>query len=1036
MTNFNQPVRFLSILLITLIASLNGLLAQENEYSVSGTILESGSGIPITRAVLSVASNGEFTNSDIEGKFIIELPSKAEVLTFSYPGYHTTEYYTSGEKEIIVYLTELKYNSDDEVYTTPFGTEKLKNATNAVTLLSNSVFENSASSSFDQTMVGKAAGMHMIEHSGMAGHKSWINLRGISSIYARNEPLVFIDGMIHEINYPNNQIIEGHSLNPMDLIDVDDIINISVIKAGEGYLGSAGSNGVININTAESDNTSAAILVKMYGGISFPFAKQDVMDAGQFKNYYTDLLASEGKSSSAPSWLNGGSSDLEYYRYNNNTDWQSELSRPSALQKYYIYLTGGDDIATYNISSGYTRHGAAYDEWNSSRYNLRLNGKVNISKNLYIVPNTKLSLSDTYLSNMGPTSERNPIVASLQKSPMMFPNERSPIDGSTLYPIDDVGDFNISNPAAIIQNSLGSARSFQLLSSVKAGYVINSNFTVSHLIGISVNNDRQNIFVPNVGLVQLDSAKNNPMDMVTEFRSTQNHTTLTYKNTFNKNHHIVAYGGLRTMNNLYKNNYAVDLNTASDDFRSLGAGSQYSYLRSNDGEISSLNWMSVFADVNYQFDEKYYLRASLSFDGSSAFNKKNRYNFYPSIFGAWRVSSSESINLPAWINDLKLRASISQTGNMFSSAYLRSKTTYTGRNYTGLGVPVRDYITNEDLSAEKKFSVNTGFDLSFNKKAYNIHLDYHMSRVNNLIINQDLPYNYGFTDYYDNGGSLAINGVELATDGRWILGESVLVVDASVTYQASKVKKLDFINPETESIITEVPGAEYIASIDNPLNAFYGFKTNGIYSTDAAAGGMIGPAGKPMGGGDVSFVDVDGNGTINENDKQIIGNPNPDLFGSLSGALTYKRFTFSTIFTYSVGNDVFNYVKYKNSSMDSYANQSIDVLDRWQSGSTNTTLPKAAIGDPNGNNVFSDRWIEDGSYLRVKQFMVSYKTPRVFMLEKEATFYVTGTNLLTLTKYTGYDPESMYQSDPYYMGIDYGKLPLARSIIFGIQLSL
>ncbi|MDA3891818.1 MAG: SusC/RagA family TonB-linked outer membrane protein [Salinivirgaceae bacterium] len=1026
MTNFNQPVRILSILLIAVIASLNGLLAQENQDSISGTILESGSGNPIAWAVLSVASNGEFTNSDIEGKFTIKLPSKTELLTISYPGYYTTEFYTSGRQDIVIYLTEIKYNSTDQVYTSPFGAEKLNNATNAVTLLSNSVFDKSAASSFDQTITGKVAGLHMIEHSGMPGHNSWINLRGVSSIFARNEPLVFVDGMIHEINYPNNQIIEGHRLNPMDLIDVDDIVNISIIKAGEGYLGSAGSNGLININTAESDNTSAAILVKMYGGVSFPFAQQEVMDAGQFKSHFTNMLTSSPDNASDYPLLSGDKSIPEYYRYNNNTDWQSEMTRPSALQKYYIYLTGGDDIATYNISSGYTRQGAAYDGWYSSKYNLRLNGKVNITKNLFIVPNTKLSLSDSYLANMGPTSERNPVVSSLLKSPLMQAHERSDIDGSTLFPFDDVGAFNQSNPGVLI-DKLGSARNFQLLTSVKVGYVISPKFTLTHLIGISVNNDRQNIFVPDIGVVQLDSAKNNPMDMVTEFRSTQNHTTLTYKNSFNKNHHIVAYGGLRVMSNIYKNNYAIDLNSPSDEIRSLGEGRQYEYLKSNGGEISSLNWMSYFADANYRYNDKYYLRASLSLDASSAFNKNNRYNFYPSIFGAWRIGKEDGINLPSWINDLKLRASVSQTGNMFSSAYLRSKTTYTGRRFNYVGVVVRDYITNDDLAAEKKFSVNTGFDLSFNNKAYNLHLDYHISRVNNLIINQSLPYNYGFTNYYDNGGSLAINGVELAADGRWHIGESVLVMDASVTYQSSKIKKLDFINPETDAIITDVPGAQYIASVDNPINAFYGYKTDGVYTSND--NNITGPSGRPMEAGDVKFVDVDGNGTINDLDKQIIGNPNPDLFGALSGALSYKKFTFSTVFTYSVGNDVFNYVKYKTTSMDSYANQSTDILN-------DASQPTATFGDPKGNNVFSDRFIEDGSFLRVKQFMVSYKTPRVFMLEKEATFYVTGTNLLTLTKYTGYDPESMYQSDPYYMGIDYGKLPLARSIIFGIQLSL
>jgi hypothetical protein len=373
---------------------------------------------------------------------------------------------------------------------------------------------------------------------------------------------------------------------------------------------------------------------------------------------------------------------------------------------------------------------------------------------------------------------------------------------------------------------------------------------------------------------------------------------------------------------------------------------------------------------------------------------------------------------------------------MFSSAYGLSKNTYTGRRYNAVGVVIRDYNANEDLAAEKKSTISTGLDLTFGKKAYNVHLDYHHSTVNNLIINQSLPYNFGFTDYLDNGGALAINGIELGGDARVYLGQARLILDASVTYQTSKIKSFEFINPETKFITTEVPGAEYVAMEGNPINAFYGFKTDGIYNNDADATGIIGPNGKPMGAGDVRFVDVDGNNIINDKDKQIIGNPNPDLFGAFSAAVAIKRFEISALFTYSVGNDVYNYVRYKTTSMDNYANQSVEVLDRWKPGMTNATLPKASIGDPNGNNVFSDRWIEDGSFLKFKQLMVSYSTPNIFNFRKETKFYITGTNLLTFTKYLGYDPETMYQSSPYYMGIDYGKIPLARTVIIGIQISL
>ena len=590
---------------------------------------------------------------------------------------------------------------------------------------------------------------------------------------------------------------------------------------------------------------------------------QDVLGATAFKEYFNSLLASEGYSLGQMitmyPWLYGGYQD--YYRYNNNTNWQGRFYKPAALQKYSLFLKGGDDIATYNISSAYQRQGGPYDQWSYSRYNLRLNGKINITNKFSVTPNTKLALSDSYLSNMGPTTEINPVTSSLLKPPIMAPYERSIVDGSVLYPYDDVGVFNISNPAVLTSKAMGSDRSFLFMSSVELKYVINDKLSISNTVGTSVNNDRVNMFIPDVGVVQIDSFRNSPQDMVTEFRSTQNHLVANYITPLSGDRKLDLKAGMRYMSNSYKNSQGIDLNTPSDDFRSLGSGAELLYLRKNLGEINYTKWISFFADANYSKMDKYYLRASVSVDASSAFNKQNRYNVYPSLFGAWRMSSEDFFNSTS-INDLKLRASYSLTGNMFSSIYQYSKLTYTGRRYGSTGVVVRDYNPNENLSVEKKSTGNVGMDMSFGKNAYNLHLDYYMSYVHNLIINQMLPYNFGFTDYYDNGGALAINGIELAADGRINLGGSELILDATVTKQSSKISSLDFLSSEGEFITREVFGAEYVTAVGHPINAFYGYATEGIYNSDEEADGMIGPNGKVMGAGDVIFVD-DGDKIIN-----------------------------------------------------------------------------------------------------------------------------------------------------------------------------
>ncbi|MBN1187216.1 MAG: SusC/RagA family TonB-linked outer membrane protein [Bacteroidales bacterium] len=1037
MTHKHLNLRILATYMLVAISSFVALLAQDTGgYKLYGTILESGTGKPIEQAIVSVASATEYTNSDAEGKFTLDLPTKTERIIVTYPGYHTDEIFTNGQELLVIYLTPSENISENELYSSPFGTNKLREATNSITLLPNSAFEHTSAASANQILSGKVAGLNVVEHSGMPGHSSWMNLRGISSIFGRNEPLVFIDGLIHEVNFPNNYRIEGFLFNPLNVVDVDDIIDYTINKTGEGYLGSTGSNGVIYINTEQKKETSATIKISSYGGVSLPPATLEVLNADQFRSYYNSMINSEGYSLSELDKLNAWK--YEYYRYGNKTDWQKEQFQPAPMQKYHIFLKGGDDIATYNISTGYVRQGAVYDQWSYSRYNLRLNGKINITKRLTILPNTKLALADVNLSNMGPTTVLNPVASSVLKSPLMTAHERSTTNGTELYPYDDVGAFNISNPAVLIDKALGSDRNFQLLTSANVVYSISPKLSISHIIGITVNNDRINIFIPDIGVVQIDSAKNSPQDMVTEYRSNQNHTTLNYKNTYNTYHHLNIHAGIRNVSNSYKNSQSIDLNTPSDDFRSLGQGAEYSYLRTQNGDLNEVKWLSYFANADYNFRDKYYLCLSTSLDASSVFNSENRYNFYPSVFGAWRLSSSEFMKNNTKINDLKVRASFAQTGNMFSNIYQYSKLTYTGSRFQNVSAVVMDYNPNKEMKAERKSTLNTGIDMTTGKNAVNFHLDYYMSFVNNLIINQQLPYNFGFTDYYDNGGKLATSGIEFATDARLFFGESELLLGATVTKQKTKITGLEFINPETEFLTREVVGGEYVAMVDNPINAFYGYKTLGIYNSDVEANGIIGPNGWPMSAGDVIFEDVDGNNIIDDKDKQIIGDPNPMIFGGLTADLKIKRFKFSTLFTYSVGNDIYNYLRYKMTAMEDFSNQSTDVLNRWQAESPNPAaeLPRLALGDPNGNNAFSDRWIEDGSYLKLKQLTVSYNTPRIFSLRKEATLYLTASNLYTLTKYSGYDPETMYLSNPYYMGIDYGKIPQTISVIIGIQISL
>lgn len=1029
-------IYLIMIVLLTIISGINYSYAQTSENVVKGVMIEAGTKNPLQHVVISVSSTGKLAFSDENGNFSIAVPDFEAELFINLPGYVKRQIYLNGRKDLTISLVRDNYKSFDMQYNMPLGSMTIKDGIQAATPIYATDICNTNATSFDDALQGIVPGLQIIRQSGLSGQKSFVNIRGFNTLTGSSEPLMIIDGMIHDYNYAKYSSIEGYNLNPFDIIDIDDIADLTVVRNNESYFGSAGSNGLIYINTEQKSEASTLIKISAYTGIMFEPKKLDVLSASQFNDYFNNYLGQQGytqgmKESAYPEFF-GQSADK--YKYDNNTNWQNEIYKPGILQKYHIFLKGGDDIATYNISAGFVNHEASLMGSGYNRFNLRVNGRINISNKFSVTPNVKLSLGDTRTSNMGPTTAWNPVSSALLKPSIMAPYARDFLNGQTLPYLEDVGVFNVSNPVAITQNATGINRNYHFMSSVLANYKINEHFSISNILGINFNNSRESIFIPNNGIVQIDSAANSPKDFVYEFRSTQNHLTLNYQKKSDDGKSIVVKSGMRYLSNSYKHNLVIDLNTPSDDFKNLGQGSKYNYLRKSLGDNRDLTWMSFFANGDYSIQNKYFFNANLSIDASSALNNKNRYNVFPSISGAWRLSSEEFM-ANRNIEDLKLRASWSMTGNMFSSVYDYSKLYYIDKRLNDVGVLIREAIPNENLKLEKNSMFNLGVDYSGKQQQSNFHADIYFATTNNMIIKQELPSSYGYTEYYNNGGKLSNIGAEIGFEYWTKIGNVTWTNGITATTSFSTITELEFINPEAEFIVTDVEGASYITSKGKALNAFYGYQTNGVYQSDDEAKAITGPKGLPMRAGDIKFNDSNNDQVIDDLDKTIIGNPNPFLFGGMFSSVKFNRFEVKALFTYSLGNDAFNYVRYKAESMDTYASQLSSVTKSWSESNTNTTLPRISYGDPTGNTLFSDRWIEDASYLKLKQVTINYSLPRSKHYSG-INLYCTVSNLLTLSRYSGYDPEFYYLNDPFYMGIDYGKLPHSRSFIIGVKLSL
>ncbi|NLU37491.1 MAG: SusC/RagA family TonB-linked outer membrane protein [Bacteroidales bacterium] len=1012
-------------------------LHAQSLQKVSGVIKEATSNKPLQSALVSIA--GASSNTDENGAFEINVADPNEFLVVQLPGYTTRIIELNGQSMVTIYMVRKEFRSVDDQFSTPLGFLAVRDMTQSGSYITSNDLSQKASSSLDQLFQGKLAGTQVITGSGMPGSKNFLNIRGLSSMFGRNEPLVIVDDMIHPIHYANYSSVDAFTHNPFDVVDVEDVSSVSVLTEGNASLGSNGSNGVIYINLEQKGETSSSIVVNGYTGVAFSPKRQNLLDAGGFRELFNEQINQLGLSQEEIekkySFLNTNENSEEYHRYNNNTDWQDEIYRVGILQKYHLFLKGGDDIATYNISTGYLNHQGILKNTGYNRFNLRVNGVINITDKFSVMPSTKLSLANSALMEQGYNIPTNPILAAQLKSPIMTPMKFD-AQGNELGTIDDIGVFNVSNPTAIVKNIDAENKNYHFITSVKAQYEFSKNLSISTFVGINFNNSRDNIFIPDLGISKIDSAYNTSRVMVNEFRSTQNQNQLSYKKVFNSKSLLNVKIGHRYVINSYEYDKGQDLNSSTDDFKSLGQGANNPELRTIFGENRKVKWVAYYATADYNFSDKYYFSAAFSYDANSALGKNSRYNFYPSLSGAWRLSAEPFLAEKTWLNDLKIRASFSQSGNINNFAYDYSHLYYRGRKLSSSSVLVRESVPNPDMEMEKLTSFNLGVDISLLAQKLNISLNMFNSTVNNLITRQKIAPAYGYTTYYSNSGALRNMGAELSANYRQDIGNVTVNVGGSLSYVDNKITSIDFLLKEENSIVNEVEGVSLITKAGEPMYSYFGLKTNGIFNNNDEASQYIGPNGKQATAGDIRYVDVDGNKVINELDKMIIGCPIAPIYGGLYASVAVGNVEFKADFAFSTGNDIYSHVNKLGQSMQLGQNQQAIVKKRWNSTNTGSDFPALSIGDEYGNNVFSDRWIEDGSYVRMRSFTVSYKYPKSTKIFDTLTLYLTASNLVTLTSYSGLDPEFMLYNDPLYLSNDYGKMPQPKSFVFGVKLGL
>lgn len=744
-------------------------------------------------------------------------------------------------------------------------------------------------------------------------------------------------------------------------------------------------------------------------------------------------------------------------------------------QNYGINVEGGDEIAKYNLSVGYTSQQSTLECNDMDRLNVRFNTDLVLTEKFDVRFDASFSNLTRDIRDDGAPAgytEGTPTAPSFLayvKSPFLSPYSYGNGQLSeTTFDTDDESylsealanksgyNYQLGNPAALneyaeaenknrFENSL-------LNISVTPRYSFRKNLVLSEHFSYNLVNTNEKYYLPIKGLpsyyVESVSATrdNEVSSLASKQNSVQSDTRLSWNERYNA-HDISVFGGARLNFETFSHSSQLGYNTGSDKTPFMSTSLLNAQGSGYERSWRTLDW---YVQGNYNYLGRYFAQVNLTATGSSRFGKEadggvkafgTRWGIFPSIQGSWVLTNEPWLANVKGIDYLKVTAGYDISGNdnidinaaqsyFAASLYLNA---ISGLSFSGIG--------NTKIKWETTKRFNAGVEGMFFNNRLSVGLNFFKSTTSDLLSLQTLGFLSGLQTNWANSGKMTNTGMDLTLAGKiindkdftWSLGASL------GTYK-NKVKELPNDNKE---IIAKYYGANIITQVGSAANLFYGYKTNGVFSTTEQANeaGLYmlddnGVTHNQFGAGDVIFQDMDGNKEINENDMVVIGDPNPDIYGNIFTTLTYKRFKLDVNFNYSVGNDVYNYMRQQLESGSRFMNQTTAMTQRWMAEDQITNVPKASFDDPMGNSRFSDRWIEDGSYLRLKSVTLSYKLPMNSTFLQGLEFWIQGNNLFTITKYLGTDPEFSSTSSVIGQGVDLGRLGQSRSLVAGVKINL
>ncbi len=1000
-------------LLLLVIAVLSYFVVQAQDRVITGTVTSKEDGQPIPGVSVKVPGTKIGTVTAANGRFTLSIPSNARSLEVSYIGFATQTVEIGSGNVIDVVLSE-DTKALGEVVVVGYGTQRKRTLTASVVRVSAEEIENQPVPNLSQAIQGRMAGVQVTSGSGRPGASIQVNIRGRASISAGNNPLYVVDGVILPSNSGATPTTAGAGVSALASINPDDIESIEVLKdaAAAAIYGSRGSNGVVLITTKRGKTGSnSTINVNTYTGRQSLTKTLDMINASEYRTLLNEARTNTG--------LTPTYTQAQIDNPTANVNWLDEILKDNSnVSNVQLSVTsGGDQKTIYYASLNYYNQDGALIEGSFKRYSIRLNAEHKV--NSFIKLGTNISLSK---SDRAETPEDNSIFSPFPRAVIARPDQPIYNTNGTFA----VNDFN--NPVHMFQ-SKNWVNLANIFNSTYAEATILPELKFRSAIGIDYSVLDQRTYNP---ITSLSGASPNG-SASSGYVQTQNYLTtqtLSYlKNFFDNRLNVDVTAVYEHQWNVQENNRVDGQNFPSDNTNYLTSAAQ---ITGGTASWTKFSIESMLARVNLGWEGKYLLGASIRRDGSSKFPEQGRYGYFPSVSAGWIVSEEDFLKDNKIFSLVKLRSSYGLTGNQegignFSSRRLIG----TGFNYNDTPGFALSAIGSPDLKWESTKQFDMGLDLGLLNNRINFSADYYRKNTTDLLQNRPIPSTTGFGSILENIGSMKSSGFDFTINSANFIKEFKWNTSFNISTTTNKITELYSNQPITGSFVTRT------AAVGQPMGVFFLIKSLGV---NPANGNMI-------------YQDLDGNSLINDLDRQYLGNPIPKVFGGLSNNFSYKGIDLSFFFQYAAGHKIYNLSAEGLGGYESLGaninatgtsvptNISKEAFDnRWTPSNTASTFPRA-VGGAAGtvNSQRSSRYLQDGDYLRLKNVTLGYNLPKSLLNRAKihnVRVYVTGQNLLTFTKYKGFDPEISSDFTVGNTGVDQGTIPQLKTIMFGINVGL